>query len=95
MIGPFTPGLIADTDIALELAELGVILLMFGVGIQFSIRELLAVRSIAIPGADPPDDRLRDCSGCGSGPPSVGAWAAGSCSAWRCRSRAPSCSCAR
>ena len=51
VIGPFTPGLSADTDIALELAELGVILLMFGVGIQFSIRELLAVRSIAIPGA--------------------------------------------
>jgi CPA2 family monovalent cation:H+ antiporter-2 len=50
-IGPFTPGFIADTDIALELAELGVILLMFGVGIQFSFRELLAVRSIAIPGA--------------------------------------------
>ena len=51
VIGPFTPGLIADIDIALELAELGVILLMFGVGIQFSIRELMAVRSIAIPGA--------------------------------------------
>jgi len=51
VIGPFTPGLSADTDIALELAELGVILLMFGVGIQFSIRELLAVRTIAIPGA--------------------------------------------
>jgi len=50
-IGPFTPGLSADTDIALELAELGVILLMFGVGIEFSIRDLLAVRSIAIPGA--------------------------------------------
>jgi CPA2 family monovalent cation:H+ antiporter-2 len=50
-IGPFTPGFIADTEIALELAELGVILLMFGVGIQFSIRDLLAVRSIAVPGA--------------------------------------------
>ena len=50
-IGPFTPGLSADTDLALELAEIGVILLMFGVGIQFSMRELLAVRSIAIPGA--------------------------------------------
>jgi CPA2 family monovalent cation:H+ antiporter-2 len=50
-IGPFTPGLIADTSIALELAELGVVLLMFGVGIQFSFRDLLAVRSIAIPGA--------------------------------------------
>jgi monovalent cation:H+ antiporter-2, CPA2 family len=51
VIGPFTPGLIADIDIALELAEIGVILLMFGVGIQFSIHELMAVRSIAIPGA--------------------------------------------
>ncbi len=50
-IGPFTPGLIADQAIAQELAELGVILLMFGVGIHFSIRDLLAVRSIAIPGA--------------------------------------------
>lgn len=50
-VGPFTPGLVADTDIALELAEIGVILLMFGVGIHFSIRDLLAVRSIAIPGA--------------------------------------------
>jgi K+:H+ antiporter len=50
-IGPFTPGLVADPTIATELAELGVILLMFGVGIHFSIHDLLAVRSIAIPGA--------------------------------------------
>jgi CPA2 family monovalent cation:H+ antiporter-2 len=50
-IGPFTPGVVADQDIATELAELGVILLMFGVGIHFSIRDLLAVKSIAIPGA--------------------------------------------
>jgi CPA2 family monovalent cation:H+ antiporter-2 len=50
-IGPFTPGLVADPAIATELAELGVILLMFGVGIHFSLRDLLAVRSIAIPGA--------------------------------------------
>jgi K+:H+ antiporter len=50
-IGPFTPGLIADTSVATELAEIGVILLMFGVGIHFSIRDLLAVRSIAVPGA--------------------------------------------
>jgi CPA2 family monovalent cation:H+ antiporter-2 len=50
-IGPFTPGFIADQEIATELAELGVILLMFGVGIHFSIRDLLAVRSIALPGA--------------------------------------------
>jgi monovalent cation:H+ antiporter-2, CPA2 family len=51
VIGPFTPGLVADPAIATELAEVGVILLMFGVGIQFSFRELLAVRWIAIPGA--------------------------------------------
>ena len=50
-IGPFTPGLVADPAIATELAELGVILLMFGVGIHFSFRDLLAVRSIAVPGA--------------------------------------------
>ena len=51
VIGPFTPGLVADPTIATQLAELGVILLMFGVGIHFSIHDLLAVRSIAIPGA--------------------------------------------
>ncbi len=50
-VGPFTPGLIADPTIASELAELGVILLMFGVGIHFSFRDLLAVRNIAVPGA--------------------------------------------
>jgi K+:H+ antiporter len=50
-LGPFTPGIIADTQIATELAEIGVILLMFGVGIEFSIKDLLAVRRIAIPGA--------------------------------------------
>jgi CPA2 family monovalent cation:H+ antiporter-2 len=50
-IGPFTPGLVADPTIATELAELGVILLMFGVGIHFSFRDLLAVRWIAVPGA--------------------------------------------
>lgn len=50
-LGPFTPGLIADQGIATELAEIGVILLMFGVGIHFSFRDLLAVRGIAIPGA--------------------------------------------
>ena len=42
-VGPFTPGLVADTDTAQQLAELGVILLMFGVGIHFSIPQLLAV----------------------------------------------------
>ena len=50
-VGPFTPGYVADQSIAAELAEIGVILLMFGVGLHFSIRELLAVRWIALPGA--------------------------------------------
>lgn len=50
-IGPFTPGFVGDASLAMELAELGVILLMFGVGLHFSLRDLLAVRKIAIPGA--------------------------------------------
>jgi CPA2 family monovalent cation:H+ antiporter-2 len=49
-VGPFTPGFVADQAIANELAEIGVILLMFGVGMHFSFRELLAVRAIALPG---------------------------------------------
>lgn len=51
LVGPFTPGYVADQGLANELAELGVILLMFGVGLHFSLRELMAVRAIAIPGA--------------------------------------------
>src|SRR5512144_1970760 len=50
-IGPHTPGLVADSHIAEQFAEIGVILLMFGVGLQFHLEELLAVRRIAIPGA--------------------------------------------
>src|SRR5688572_9676353 len=50
-VGPFTPGFVADTGLAPQLAEIGVILLMFGVGIHFSLRDLLAVRSVAVPGA--------------------------------------------
>jgi CPA2 family monovalent cation:H+ antiporter-2 len=50
-IGPFTPGFVADQDLANQLAELGVILLMFGVGLNFSLEDLLSVRAIAIPGA--------------------------------------------
>lgn len=51
MVGPFTPGFVADGELAAELAEIGVILLMFGVGLHFSLRDLLAVRKIAVPGA--------------------------------------------
>lgn len=51
VVGPFTPGFVADASLANELAEIGVILLMFGVGLHFSLRDLLAVRKIAVPGA--------------------------------------------
>ena len=51
VVGPFTPGFVADTRLAPQLAEIGVILLMFGVGVHFSIEDLLAVRRIALPGA--------------------------------------------
>ncbi|MGE0775276.1 MAG: YbaL family putative K(+) efflux transporter [Sphingomonadaceae bacterium] len=51
IVGPFTPGFVADTSLANELAEIGVILLMFGVGLHFSLRDLLSVRKIAVPGA--------------------------------------------
>ena len=51
LIGPFTPGFVADVAIAGELAEIGVMLLMFGVGLHFSLDDLLAVRRIAVPGA--------------------------------------------
>jgi len=50
-VGPFTPGYVADTGLAQELAEIGVILLMFGVGLHFSVKDLWSVRWIALPGA--------------------------------------------
>ena len=51
LIGPFTPGYVADQNLADQLAELGIILLMFGVGLHFSLNDLLSVRALAIPGA--------------------------------------------
>ena len=51
LIGPYTPGFVADAGLSSQLAEVGVILLMFGVGLHFSASDLLAVRGIAIPGA--------------------------------------------
>src|SRR5918994_3494631 len=50
-VGPNTPGFAANRELAQQLAEIGVILLMFGVGLHFHIKELLAVRRIAVPGA--------------------------------------------
>ncbi|PZQ12961.1 MAG: sodium:proton antiporter [Ancylobacter novellus] len=51
LVGPHTPGYVADQALAPELAEIGVILLMFGVGLHFSLKDLLSVRGVAIPGA--------------------------------------------
>ena len=51
LVGPFTPGFVGDQELAPQLAEIGVILLMFGVGLHFSLRDLMAVKNIAIPGA--------------------------------------------
>ena len=51
VVGPFNPGFVADGNLAAELAEIGVILLMFGVGLHFSLRDLLAVKGVAVPGA--------------------------------------------
>ncbi|GLQ54292.1 sodium:proton antiporter [Devosia nitrariae] len=51
LVGPHSPGFVADQELAAELAELGVILLMFGVGLHFSLRDLMSVRALAVPGA--------------------------------------------
>lgn len=51
IIGPATPGFVADVELSHQLAEVGVILLMFGVGLHFSLEDLLSVRKIAVPGA--------------------------------------------
>src|SRR5206468_12349596 len=51
LVGPHTPGFVANAEIAEQLAELGVILLMFGVGLPFHVEDLLAVRRVAIAGA--------------------------------------------
>ena len=51
LVGPFTPGFVADQALASQLAQIVVIRLMFGVGLRFSLMDLLAVRSIAVPGA--------------------------------------------
>lgn len=50
-VGPFTPGFVADIGLAEQLAEIGIILLMFGVGLQFHVREFLEVWRVAVPGA--------------------------------------------
>ncbi len=51
LVGPYTPGFVANGEIASELSEIGVILLMFGVGLNFSLNDLLHVQAVAVPGA--------------------------------------------
>jgi CPA2 family monovalent cation:H+ antiporter-2 len=51
VVGPYTPGFVADTELATELSELGVILLMFGIGLNFSLKDMVSVQAVAVPGA--------------------------------------------
>jgi monovalent cation:H+ antiporter-2, CPA2 family len=93
-IGPFTPGFVADQHIASQLAEIGVILLMFGVGLHFSLADLLSVKAIAIPGAIA---QIVCATLLGM---ALGLWLGwliegATCLGSRCRWRAPSCCCAR
>ena len=90
VVGPYTPGFVADGRLASQMAEIGVILLMFGVGLHFHPQELLRVWRMAVPGAvgkasSPAsrDGRWRA--------PSAGATRQVRCSAWRWRSQAPWC----
>ena len=74
-VGPFTPGVVADTTLAPQLAEIGVILLMFGVGMHFSVLDLLAVRRIALPGAVA---QITAATAMGVGVASLWGWSPGS-----------------
>ncbi len=90
-IGPATPGFVADAEIAAQLAEIGVMLLMFGVGLHFAVDDLLAVRKIALPGAVV---QMVAATALGAGVATAMGLAvrrARWCSGSRCRWRAPSC----
>ena len=95
LIGPFTPGFVADTGLAAELAEIGVMLLMFGVGLHFSLQDLLDVRKVALPGAV-----LQIAAATGLGAVIAHyqfgwTWPEAIVFGRPCRSQAPSCCCAR
>jgi CPA2 family monovalent cation:H+ antiporter-2 len=74
VIGPFTPGFVADVSLATQLAEIGVILLMFGVGLHFSMGDLLAVSRISVPGAVA---QITVATGLGLGVTSLWGWSLG------------------
>jgi CPA2 family monovalent cation:H+ antiporter-2 len=82
VVGPYTPGFVADRHVAEQLAEVGVILLMFGVGLQLHLEDLLAVKRVAIPGAI-----FQSLVATATAP--AGASAPASSTAWPCRSPAP------
>jgi CPA2 family monovalent cation:H+ antiporter-2 len=89
-LGPFTPGFVADPNLTRELAEVGVILLMFGVGLHFSLQDLLSVRAIAVPGALL---QVAACTAIGTAAAAIFGWPplrGVSCSACRFPSPAPS-----
>lgn len=67
VIGPYTPGFIGDWGIAHPLAQAGVILPIFGVGLHFHVRDLLAARSVAIPGGRAPGMQLKPFAMRGAG----------------------------
>ena len=91
VVGPNTPGFVANKNLADQFAEVGVILLMFGVGLQFHFKELLAVRRVAVPGAIG-QSLVATLLGTLVGVwPSGGAGRPASSSAWRSRSPARSC----
>ncbi len=95
VVGPHTPGFVADADLAAQLAEIGVMLLMFGVGLHFSLGDLLAVRKIAVPGAIV---QIAVATAMGAGLASrlgLDACRRRCCSACRSRWPAPWCCCAR
>src|SRR5690349_10724430 len=74
LVGPNTPGFVADQSLAQELSEIGVILLMFGVGLHFSLKDLLSVRAVAIPGALV---QIAGATGLGLGLATIMGWALG------------------
>jgi CPA2 family monovalent cation:H+ antiporter-2 len=90
VVGPFTPGFVADTKLAPQLAEIGVILLMFGVGTHFSVRDLFAVRRFALPGALA---QIAVATALGAGVAHLWGWSLGAGIIFdcRCRLRAPWC----
>src|SRR5215210_5206671 len=74
LIGPATPGFVADIELTRQLADIGVMLLMFGVGLHFSLDDLLAVRRIALPGASA---QIVVATALGSGLAAVWGWSLG------------------